>query len=262
MTMMELRATFNGIASTYDRTRPEYPGEIFDEMIRYSELSAGAPVLEIGAGTGKASIALAELGYRLTCVEPGNQLAEILRDKLARFPDSSVLVSTFEDADLQGEEFPLLFSAQAFHWVDPTLRLKLAHRALEPGGVLAVMGNAPLPGSEPVHEEIQTAYAEYMGLNDFSTGQRRWYGKRTNPFSVDVEASDLFDTLELRQVHSIHEYETQAYLALLTTHSNHQALPPDRLEKLLAAVGAAIDRDGGMFRVEYVCSVYMTRRLD
>lgn len=51
---------FNKAAEYYDRFRPSYPQEIIEELISEAEISKGSKLLEIGAGSGKATSQFAE----------------------------------------------------------------------------------------------------------------------------------------------------------------------------------------------------------
>lgn len=46
------RTHFNDIVENYDKMRPEYPREIFEDVIKYSNTLTGKGAIEIGAGTG------------------------------------------------------------------------------------------------------------------------------------------------------------------------------------------------------------------
>ena len=93
----QLRTTFSEAAELYDRMRPSYPRAVFEELAEFGRLGPGSRVLEIGCGTGQATLPLAQRGYRVTAVELGAELAAIARRKLASFPGVEVVVSAFED---------------------------------------------------------------------------------------------------------------------------------------------------------------------
>src|ERR671933_454382 len=57
-----LRTTFEEVPELYERARPLYPPELFDDLVAYAGLEAGSRVLEIGCGTGQATLPLAERG--------------------------------------------------------------------------------------------------------------------------------------------------------------------------------------------------------
>ena len=96
-----LRSTFDEVAYLYDEVRPGYPEHLFDDLASLSGTGPGAKVLEIGCGTGQATLPLAPRGYRVLCVELGANLAAIAQAKLADHPDSRVLTSSFEEWPLE-----------------------------------------------------------------------------------------------------------------------------------------------------------------
>lgn len=77
------RSTFDQVPQQYDRSRPGYPPEVFSDLAEMAQLRHGAKIVEIGCGTGQATVKLAQMGYAVTCVELGAQLAAYARSKLA-----------------------------------------------------------------------------------------------------------------------------------------------------------------------------------
>ncbi len=80
----ERRATFDRAAELYERARPGYPDELIDDVVALAGLRPRSRVVEIGCGTGKATLPLAEGGLRITCVELGASLAAIFGPVLPR----------------------------------------------------------------------------------------------------------------------------------------------------------------------------------
>ena len=107
--------SFDGVAALYHDARPGYPEALFDELVAFAGLGRGARILEVGCGTGKATLPLARRGFAMTCVEPGENMAAIARRECAAFPDVEIAVARFEDWPLRRAAFDLLISAQAFH---------------------------------------------------------------------------------------------------------------------------------------------------
>ncbi|GAB1155374.1 hypothetical protein YWY31_13990 [Paenibacillus illinoisensis] len=62
---MENKETFNSIANEYEKYRPTYPNEMYNDIFDYSNLDREDKILEIGCGTGQA-----------TCIEYGDRLAQ------------------------------------------------------------------------------------------------------------------------------------------------------------------------------------------
>src|SRR2546428_15528 len=75
---------------------PGSPAALFSDLAELACIGPGCRVLEIGCGTGQATIPLAERGCEIVCVELGPSLAAVARRKLARFGSVRVEVAAFE----------------------------------------------------------------------------------------------------------------------------------------------------------------------
>ena len=120
---LTLRQTFDETAARYDRVRPGYPAALFDDLASLCGLRAGSRVLEVGCGTGQATVPLARRGYVVCAVELGARMAEVARARLAAFPAAEVERAAFEDWPLPPASFDAVMAATAFHWLDPEVRL-------------------------------------------------------------------------------------------------------------------------------------------
>ena len=74
---------FDAWAGDYDRYRPTYPDELFEAIAQRLPIPRQPHVVDLGAGTGRASLAMAELGWRVTAVEPGRPMLDVLRGRAA-----------------------------------------------------------------------------------------------------------------------------------------------------------------------------------
>jgi SAM-dependent methyltransferase len=100
-------------------------------------------ILDIGAGTGRIAIPLAERGARVVCVEPSPAMRTQFLAKLSSWPDLSerITLVAAEAASFDlGRAFPAAFLSGSFdHFLDAAERLaSLANiaRHLRPGGTL------------------------------------------------------------------------------------------------------------------------------
>lgn len=252
----EQRFVFDEVAELYARTRPGYPTELIEDLIRAAELRPGASVLELGAGPAIASVPFSGRGFRLLCLEPGAQLAAIARHRLGGDANAQVAVTTFENWPEAAASFDLVFAAQSFHWLDPALRFSKSARVLKARGTLAIFANRPLPGTAPVDAAIQRAYAAH-GPELRSRGIDT--NTRENFLALFAGASD-FGAAHCREYAWRAEYGVDHYVDLLCTHSDHRLLPPERLQPLLDAVRAAIDAHGGRVGVDYATVLVWAQR--
>ncbi|GAA3535058.1 class I SAM-dependent methyltransferase [Nonomuraea rosea] len=234
MTRERLRATFDTVASRYQRARPDYPAELYSDLLAMTGVAPPAHLLEVGCGPGKATRPLAELGFRITAVELGEALAAEARRGLRDFPGVSVLTSSFEAWEPPaGAQFDLLYAATAWKWVDPEVKYEKAAALLPPGGHLAVWDadHAFPAGFDPFFTEIQQVYDE-MGLGDVDSWPPPRPEDQPDPHAADFARSGLFDVVGTRRyVWALH-YTAEEYIALLDTFSGHIAMRAAEREQL------------------------------
>lgn len=130
------RTGFSRNVSDYARARPGFPPEALDWLSAEASLAAGAPVVELGAGTGLLTRDLLGRGFAVTAVEP---LAS-MREELARaLPEVSVVDSVAEDLALPDDSAAAVFAANALHWFHLNRALPEIHRVLKPGGSMLLL---------------------------------------------------------------------------------------------------------------------------
>jgi SAM-dependent methyltransferase len=130
-----LRArSFAAAADAYERARPGYPDAAIDWLV-----PVGAQkVLDLGAGTGKLTRALAGRGLEVVAVEPLTEMRTTLAWAL---PEVTALEGTAEAIPLADDSVDAITVAQAWHWVDPERATAEAARVLRPGGTLGLVWN-------------------------------------------------------------------------------------------------------------------------
>ena len=170
-----------------------------------------------------------------------------------------ILPSTFEAWPCANRSFDLVISAQAFHWLDPAIRLSKVAEVLRSGGHLAVFGNKPVPGNGPTHGAIEEAYARCA-----PSLMARLPGTGTStggvPLETEFEESPWFANVTVRYYPWWRDYDASTYADLIQTQSDHRLLPPRELESLVSAVRTEIEGHGGAVRVEYSARLTMAQR--
>ena len=89
---------FGRAAGSYDRGRPEYPPHAIGWLSQRLDLTAEKTVLDVGAGTGKLTGALAGTGVRMIALEPVAEMRTVLEQ---RVPRAQVLAGTAEQVPLR-----------------------------------------------------------------------------------------------------------------------------------------------------------------
>jgi SAM-dependent methyltransferase len=256
----QLRETFDQVADLYDRARPGYPPVLFDMLADLSGIGPGCRVLEIGCGTGQATVPLAERGCQVTAVELGAAMAAVARRNLARFPAVEVVVAAFEDWPLPAEPFDAVVAATAWHWLDPEVRVGKAARALRPGGALATIATHHVAGDDQgFFVQSQTCYERWDPATQ--PGLRLSPAAEIPEDSQELDRSGLFGPAVFRRVGRELSYSTQEYLNVLRTYSGHRALEPAARDGLLACIAELIDtRFGGRIRKRYLTELRVAQR--
>lgn len=127
---------FDRVGAGYD-ARPGYPDALFDVLVERCGLGDGCQVLEIGPGSGQATMPMLDRGAQITAVESGPTLAELLVERTSGRP-IDVVVSPFETVELPEVGFDLVAAATAFHWIETTTGLERCGRFLRDRGWLAL----------------------------------------------------------------------------------------------------------------------------
>jgi SAM-dependent methyltransferase len=248
-----LRATFNQAAELYDRARPGYPPALFDDLAERAGVGPGCRVLEIGPGTGQATMPLAERGCQVVAVELGADLAAVARRNLARFPHVQIVTAGFEDWPLPAEPFDVVVAATAFHWIDPAVRVSKAADALRPGGVLATIATHHIAGGDQAFFVRAQACYERWDPDTPPGGARLPTAAEVPTASDELDRSGRFGPVEFRRYEWEQPYSTAGYLEVLLTYSGHRALQPTAQANLLGCVADLIDTSyGGRIRKRYL----------
>src|SRR5215216_2060149 len=190
-----LRTTFDEAASLYDEVRPGYPEDLFDDIVSLSGIPAGGRILEIGCGTGQATLPFARCGYRILCIELGENMAAVARRNLEGYPNAEVRTEVFEEWPLQESAFDLAISATAFHWLDPDAAYPKVARALRQGGALALFWNEHVysDASEDFFKAAQEVYEreapEIVGPEDYKGPPRP---EEVHDRTAEIEDTGLF----------------------------------------------------------------------
>ena len=231
------RATFDEVAELYDRARPTYPDELFDDLVEIAGLRPRSRVVEIGCGTGKATLPLAGRGLRITCVELGASMTAVARRRLALFPGVEVVNADFESWEPPRADYDAVVSFTAFHWIEREKRYLLTARVLRPEGALAIcmIHHVLPPDADPFFMEAQADYdATGMGGNPPGPPED------VEAFAEEMDASGLYRVVAERRYRWDVEYTAGEYIDVISTYSENLAAPEERRRRLFDLLRARI----------------------
>ena len=166
-----LASAFAGQGADYDRLRPGYPDAVLDAML--APLAGSAPTLraiDLGAGTGKLSGALAERGLEVTAVDTSEAMLEVARARGGTITAGSLAtrLARAEETGLPAASAELVTVAQAWHWFDAEEASAEVARLLASGGVLALVWNMLDVTIPWVHRLSRIMHAGDIHREDFA----------------------------------------------------------------------------------------------
>ncbi len=271
---------FDDVAAEYDRHRPSYPDELIDQACQVAGIASGDQVLEVGCGSGQLTRGLLARGLHVTALEPGTRLIALARQNLEGAGAVELVNAQFEDALLPREQFQAVFSASAFHWIDPRVSWQKAADVLVPGGTLALVQycglqeprskgdqEAALAAMRKVVPDIAADWPAYRDLDATLAGieQRRgnvseawaWLG------SYDIGqdyAGRLFGDVQVALMPKLIENTPDELNAVLRTMSFYARISPDQRQALKREYEAIYERLGRPIRASVVAALITARR--
>lgn len=258
-----LRTTFDQDALLYDQARPGYPEALFDDLVTLSAIPPDGRILEIGCGTGQATVPMARRGYPMLCIELGANLAAVAHRNLAAYPLVIVQTGAFEAWRLEEHAFDLALSATAFHWIDPAISYYKTAQALKPFGAIALFWHVHVQSeaSQGFFEEVEQIYRREVPEQEEKYGPLLWPNEITEPVKAEIEQTGLFGDVAVRRYHWDVTYDAASYLRLLDTYSNHRVLERHRHDRLFRDIADLINtRYHGYITKGYLAMMYVARR--
>jgi ubiquinone/menaquinone biosynthesis C-methylase UbiE len=215
---------FTGKAEAYAKARPGYPDVAIDYIA--SLMPKDAVIADVGAGTGKFTVLLAQRGYRVFAVEPNVDMRSQLASVLLPYPNATIVDGCAETTNLPDHSVDVVTCAQALHWFNAdTFRAECCRITRNATLVITVYNNTP-GGSSIAHSKLSTdIFYENPTVQEFP-----------NPMY----------------------YTRESWLAYMTSHS-HDPLPSDLgFAAHIQEMNAVFDREqvDGLIRRDVMTKVY------
>jgi len=202
--------SFGAIAEDYDRLRPGPPQAAVDWLV-----PAGCRVaVDLGAGTGLLTRALAGKVPQVVAVEPDPRMAAVLRARSLEAELHGIRV-----AQSRGEEIPLpdasadgVFASSSWHWLDPERAPREIARVLRDGGRVGVIWTTRDRSTDWVRE-VEAIRDSVAGPTD--DREDRWARHRREV----TLPPELFGNVETASFSSTRHMTTGDFVGLLGTYS-------------------------------------------
>jgi SAM-dependent methyltransferase len=263
-TQMGLR--FDRVAELYERVRPAYPEVLLDFA---TEGRTIRDALEIGCGSGQLTAALATRAFHLQGIEPGTELAALARQ---RAPGAVVRIGRFEEVSLPAAAFDAVFSATAFHWVDPTIGWAKAARVLRRPGILALLSHVFVADEQarPAQEALAQIYGAEWRIRTQDELIERALERRENisevwawlenPAIALPKAARLFGEVRLHAIPEARELSASELLDLQRTTSTHLHLDAAERDRVETEIVGLVEDLGGRYPIRRLAVAAVSER--
>ncbi len=216
-------------AAGYDLGRPRYGAEVVDAIVGALGTAAGAPVLELGAGTGQLSVALVDAGFDLRAVEPLAQTRELLVRAIGA---QRVHEGVAEEIPLADRSVDAVLAADSFHWFDHRRALPEILRVLRPRGGVAILRSLP---------RFQAPWGHDLGL--LLAGVRPAHPAHDGDgAAAELSEERGFEAVQEMTLTSSQPSDRERLLAYVASISWIGALGEPAREQLLARARAILER--------------------
>ena len=255
--MSELAFSFGRIAVEYDDARPEYAAEALTRAEEVLGLGAGSRVVDLAAGSGKLTRALAARFPDVVAIEPNDDMRAVLAQRSARV---QVLAGTAERMPLPDASADAIFVGDAFHWFDGRAAVDELARVLRPRGGVALLWNHWWSDGDdrtsnsldpPLPREAQALFDEVY----VKSGRAAARAAMADPL---LAFSDVrFEPLVEESFSRFELLSGRAVVDLFATVSSVASLPPgerDELKRTLLPLLAP------SYRLRVVTELHWTRR--
>jgi len=226
-----LKTVFGTISELYDKSRVNYPTKLIDDVLTTSKIKENGNILDVGCGSGQATIPFARKGFNIIGLDLSQDLIEIAKKKCSTLPKASFSISSFEESSFSEKSFDLIISGQAWHWVDQEIGLKKAHDLLTDTGILAIFWSW--------QDREKSSFSREVGKILDTYGENRsavkygWLVKYSASFYNKIKENVLFNSIEKKEYFVNIEFSKERYLNLILSFSWVQKLPEKTRMKLL-----------------------------
>ena len=239
--MSELAFSFGRIAAEYDDVRPEYAPEALDRAAEALGLTAESRVVDLAAGSGKLTRALAPRFADVVAVEPNDAMRAVLAGRSAGI---KVLAGTAERMPLPDDSADAVFVGDAFHWFDGPAAVAELARVLRPDGGVALLWNHWWSDGDdrtvntldpPLPAEAQALFDEVY----VSSGRAAARAEMADP--LDAFAGGPFEPLSEEAFARSEQLSGRDVVDLFATVSAIASLPPGEREQLKRTLVALLE---------------------
>ncbi|HET9420007.1 MAG TPA: class I SAM-dependent methyltransferase [Nocardioides sp.] len=251
-----LSSSFGGAAAAYAEHRPDYAQAAVRWVL---DAASGKRVLDLGAGTGKLTGTLREVGADVVAVEPDPAMLAELRGTL---PAVRSMQGSAEEIPLPDGSVDAVVAGHAMHWFDMAVAGPEIARVLVPGGVLAGLWNVIDDRVDWVAELAQEGGSAAVGERDLLS---TWRDATSHTYLPKIDQAPSFGHLQQVEFPHDQRHTAESLVAKIATHAGLLVMPDREREETLGRIrdllASTPETAHGGFTLPMLTGVLRVRRL-
>jgi ubiquinone/menaquinone biosynthesis C-methylase UbiE len=248
-----LQWDYTDVARAYAK-RPGYAPAAIAEVLRATGLASGAPIADVGAGTGNLTVPLLEHGLRVTAIEPNDAMRALGEERTAGWASVAWHATVAEATGLTAASHDALAFGSSFNVVDPTAAIAEAARVVRPGGWLLCLWN-----HRQLDDELQAAIEQT--IRQQVPGFR--YGTRREDPTARLQHGGWFGDVRRVEASVRHRVASTDFVDAWQAHLTLRRQAGAAFTAVLESIAALVERCGDAHvEVPYVTRAWLARRLE
>lgn len=252
-------ASFDEFARSYHNIRPGYPLQMYKDIRTVCKIDKCSRLLEIGAGSGNATKHLAHWGCEITAIEPGQNLLKIAREEIAGFPNVRFVNDIFESFESEAP-FDILFSATAFHWINPNEKYVKTDALLKNDGYLILAWNSFCQSDSNAAAAIDNIYKVTFPDKKNSGDPNLRTLSRISAREQEILSTGMFFFVFLQRYITHFEYKPDDYALLMNTFPNVINLNQKKRKTFLQKISETVAQYGTI-TVPILTNLYICKKV-
>ncbi|MBU3128648.1 class I SAM-dependent methyltransferase [Clostridium tagluense] len=244
---------FDLASDYYDKFRPSYPQELINCIISETGIKTDSTILEIGAGSGKATELFVNKGFNMYCIEPGENLAAVALKKFGPTRQVEYCTCRLEDWKEKKDYFHLAISAQAFHWVPKPIGFLKCASALKSKGFIGLFWNLYLTYNEPIDAELSET-GMFLLQSEASCEER------IKSHTQEIKSSGCFKEAIVYRFPWSQIYTADEYIGFMKTCNGYLSASENDRQAAEVKVREIINGYGGFIVRQYLCVLFLAQK--
>jgi len=262
---MDFRKIFDTIPEEFDKWRPRYCDELFNDLIEHSKLDSTKTALEIGPGTGQATEPILKTGCSYLAIELGEHLAEFMKNKFKSYGNFQLVNADFETYDFGNDRFDLVYSAAAFQWIKEEIGYPKVYDILKSGGTYAFIATASENADKELETKIQEIYAQYFHPEIYYGDYMKQRNEHLQSYQEKMKTENIiekygFGDIERRDYNKTREFNAEEYISYTFTSASHITLQEPYKSKFIAGIKEVILNYGEKVTLNDNIILYLARK--